>query len=360
MFNFYLSYNYISWTRPSGPVPPPPAGFERDFIKTPSGDIELLSIQPAERNSSVPPVVFAHGGMGCAWVWTPYMRYLAGRGIASYAVSTRGHGNSWHPSFLRMLYTVTKRDLGDDLVAGIKAVEEKEGGKQVVLVGHSSGGGLSQLLLNEGDVKVQGLALLGAVPGTGSYGVYFNWACFDPWFSIRMLFHGWHSNSPLSHPFLVRQAFFSDSYPDAELAEFTAHLNRYESFLWPLGMLLPFTDARKILRNITGWGSGGGERVLIMAGTGDKLMTRSVQEKSALTFRTAFSEIAGREGGIEAKDDNGSIRPLVAAGSGSGSELDNAGHGVQLAYVQGAGHHLQNDTMWEVGAEKLARFLEQL
>lgn len=168
MFNFFLSYDYLYWTRPSGPVPPPPMGFERDFINTPCGVVELLSITPASRNPSAPPVVFAHGGMGCAWMWTPYMRYLATRGIASYAVSVRGHGNSWHPSFLRMLYTVTKRDLADDLVAGIKAVETREGGSQVVLVGHSSGGGLSQFVLHEGDVKVKGLALLGAVPCTGS------------------------------------------------------------------------------------------------------------------------------------------------------------------------------------------------
>jgi len=167
MFDIHLSWNYIYWTAPSSPVPLPPKGLDREFIRTPNGPIELLISIPSTRNPDVPAVIFAHGGMGCAWVWTPYMRFLAARGIASYAVSTRGHGNSWHPSFLRMLYTTTKRDLGDDLVAGIKAVERRED-QQVVLVGHSSGGGLSQFLLSDGDVKVQGLALLGAVPGTGS------------------------------------------------------------------------------------------------------------------------------------------------------------------------------------------------
>ena len=54
--------------------------------------------------------------MGGAWVWAPYMRYLAARGVTSYAVSYRGHGESWCPSFLRMLYGVTIRDLGDDLL----------------------------------------------------------------------------------------------------------------------------------------------------------------------------------------------------------------------------------------------------
>ncbi|KAI1839934.1 hypothetical protein JX265_013890 [Neoarthrinium moseri] len=347
--NFYLSYQWLCWTRPSGPPSALPDGIERTFIRTPGGDIELLCARPASP-SSRPPVVFAHGGMGCAWVWIPYMQYLAQNGVTSYAVSTRGHGESWHPSFLRMLYMTTKRMLADDLLAGIRAVEQKEG-SEVVLVGHSSGGGLSQFILNEGDVKVKALALLGAVPGTGSYGVYFNWACFDPWFSIRMLFHGWHSNSPLSHPFLTKRAFFSEEYPEADVVNFQRHLNRYESFLWPLGMLLPFVNAQKLLSNITGWGSGG-DRVLIMAGTGDKLMTEPVQRKAAKTYRDAFSEMAAL------KKIDAEVREPEKVKGGCG--LDDTGRGVTLAFVPGAGHHLQNDVQWKTGAEKLLVFLKQL
>jgi pimeloyl-ACP methyl ester carboxylesterase len=106
--------------------------------------------------------------MGSAWVWHEYMRHLASRGITSYAISARGHGASWHPSFLRMLYATTKRDFANDFAAGIKAVQEREG-SEVVLVGHSSGGGLSQFLVGEDNVRVKGLALLGSVPGSGSY-----------------------------------------------------------------------------------------------------------------------------------------------------------------------------------------------
>ncbi|ETS85689.1 hypothetical protein PFICI_03714 [Pestalotiopsis fici W106-1] len=346
--NFYLSYQWLHWTRPSGPPSSLPNGIERTFIKTAGGDIELLSAKPSEPISKT-PIVFAHGGMGSAWVWIPYMKYLQERGITSYAVSTRGHGESWHPSFFRMMYATTKRMLGDDLVAGIKAVERMEG-SEVVLVGHSSGGGLSQFIVNEGDVKVKGLGLLGAVPGTGSYHVYYNWWRFDPWFSLRMIFHGWHSNSPLSHPFLTRQAFFSPEYPDTKLLEFQRHLNRYESFLWPLGMLLPFIDAKKLVSNIAGWGKG--DRILIMAGTGDKMMTKEVQQKSAATYREAVEEMA-----VEKRIDASLEKVQLLGGDG---ERDNSGKGVRLAFVPGAGHHVQNDVQWKIGAQKLLEFLRQL
>ncbi|KAH6906389.1 Alpha/Beta hydrolase protein [Coprinopsis sp. MPI-PUGE-AT-0042] len=349
MFSFCLTYIWLYWTRPTGPPAALAEGIQRMFVKTPDGDIELLCARP-DKPTSTTPVVFAHGGMGSAWVWTPYMQYLSRNGIPCFAVSTRGHGESWHPSFLRMLYATTRRMLANDLIAGIKAVEKMEG-SEVVLVGHSSGGGLSQFIVNEGDVKVKGLGLLDAVPGNGSYGVYLNWARFDPWFAIRMIFHGWHPNSPLSHPFLTRRAFFSDEYPEEDLIEFQSHISRYESFLWPFSMMLPFVNARRLLGSIRGWDRGN-ERILIMAGTKDKLMTQDVQNKAADTYRDAFSKMVS-EKKIDAED--GVVVKLV----GEGDE-DNGGRGVRLAWVPGAGHHVQNDVQWKVGAAKLLAWFLQL
>lgn len=367
MSGFYLSYEWLHWTRPSGPPAALPKGIDRTYVTTPEGPLELLCARPAIPMSKV-PVVFAHGGMGSAWVWTQYMLFLAQNGITSFAVSTRGHGESWHPSFLRMLYGTTKRMLGNDLVAGIKAVEAMER-SEVVLVGHSSGGGLSQFIVNEGDVQVKGLGLLAAVPGTGSYvspvavttplasltsdslDVYLNWACFDPWFAIRMVFHGWHSNSPLSHPFLTRRAFFSDEYPEENLIEFQKHASRYESFLWPLGMMCPFVNARRLLGDIRDWGHGS-ERILVMAGTEDKLMTRDVQVKAASTYRTAYLTLVAEK---KIDDKDRSIEMLEGEGG-----LDTGGCGVRQAWVPGAGHHVQNDVQWKVGAAKLLAWLRQL
>ena len=67
------------------------------------------------------------------------------------------------------MYALTTKDiLATDVVAAIKEIERREGGKRVVLVGHSSGGGLSQLILSKGLAKAQGLALVAAIPNFGS------------------------------------------------------------------------------------------------------------------------------------------------------------------------------------------------
>jgi pimeloyl-ACP methyl ester carboxylesterase len=58
-------------------------------------------------------------------------------------------------------------------VVGLEFVRERErrgaGGEgEVVLVGHSSGGGLCQGILTQGKIRVEGLVLVAAVPGPGS------------------------------------------------------------------------------------------------------------------------------------------------------------------------------------------------
>jgi pimeloyl-ACP methyl ester carboxylesterase len=167
MVGLCLSYRWLRWRhRPSSPEPCP-EGLTRTFVDTASGSLEIISAGPVG-NGTKTPIVFAHGGMGSAFVWIEYLLYFGELGIPCYAVSLRGHGNSWYPSFLRMVWGTTKGMLADDLVAGIRHVEDAEG-REVLLVGHSSGGGLSQLILSRGDVKVKGLGLLGAVPAFGSY-----------------------------------------------------------------------------------------------------------------------------------------------------------------------------------------------
>jgi pimeloyl-ACP methyl ester carboxylesterase len=154
------------------PVALPPS-IQRQIIPSPSGPLELLVASPAD--GSLPrkrAIFFAHGGCSGAATWLEWMDYFSQQhNIPCYAVSYRGHGSSWYPSYLRMFFT-TKRSMANDLVIGFKASmalerEVTRSEREIVLVGHSAGGGLSQLVLSEGDIRVAGLALIGAIPCFG-------------------------------------------------------------------------------------------------------------------------------------------------------------------------------------------------
>ncbi|EGO53840.1 hypothetical protein NEUTE1DRAFT_132309, partial [Neurospora tetrasperma FGSC 2508] len=214
--NLNLTYQNIHFRHPSSssslpiPLPPLPPGISRSFIPTPHGDLEILHTTTTSSSSQQPALFFIHGGMGSASVWLEYLSFFSQQqqqrqNIPCYAISMRGHGGSWYPSYLRMVYGTTKGDLTGDVVSGIRwAVDRERGqrkqqqlgrgvikgqGKEVgkdvdvdhverkeevemVLIGHSSGGGLAQYILSAGllgglSVKVKGLVLMGAVPGFG-------------------------------------------------------------------------------------------------------------------------------------------------------------------------------------------------
>jgi hypothetical protein len=151
---------------------------------------------------------------------------------------------------------------------------------------------------------------------------------------------------------LTKKAFFSDGIPDDYLLNFQNRICPYESFLWPLSMMRSFVDFRRILQQINEWGSG--QRVLVMSGTKDELMTVPIMKDLASSFRSALSGLVeGKK--LEAGAETAHEEPLDGEGG-----LDTIGRGVRFCLVPGAGHHLQNDVMWEVGAKKLLDFYEQL
>lgn len=187
--------------------------------------------------------------------------------------------------------------------------------------------------------------------------VYVNWWLLDPWFSLRLLFHGWHPNSPLSHPALTRRAFFSDAVSDSYVTQFQKHINAYESFLWPLGMMVPFANAATVIRKVTGWDRGSSQRILVLAGGRDRLMTRDVMDKLADFYRRPL-RLLSRNKKLDAAD--GSSHQVESEESSVRRGMDTDGDGVRLCVVSSAGHHMQNDAEWEVGAEKLLMFYHQL
>ncbi|KAJ2891138.1 hypothetical protein MKZ38_000816 [Zalerion maritima] len=316
--------------------------------------------QPTRREgkgkNKQPAILFVHGGMGNAHVFLPTLSYLSKLGISCYAASLRGHGRSWQPGYLQMLAT-GKHVMAKDVLRVMKWVDEQEDGEGgLVLAGHSAGGGLVQYILanmgrgrrgkdgtaGAGEVewekkvidKVRGAILMAPYPGVGSFKILLNWASFDPLLNLRMLLQFGHPNSPLSHPALTHNAFFSPSMPREEVEEFHLRICPYESLAWPLGMVRPFADPEAVARRVNprrqrggGEGSeGAAGKVLVMAGKGDRLMTPRIMYHLAERLRGNKEYESGDVGEDESPER---------------TEKD-----VELVVVEGA-HHFQNDVRKE-------------
>ncbi|EHL03019.1 hypothetical protein M7I_0991 [Glarea lozoyensis 74030] len=233
--------------------------------------------------------------------------------------------------------------LRGDLSAGVAWVKAREGvtEEDLVMIGHSAGGGLVQDFLGKGG-RAGGMVLVGSFPWWGGFGVYKNWFRLDPWFLLRYYIRDfWHPRSPLSSTTLVKRAFFCDEYPDEQVREFERWMPEFESMLWPLGQMFAFTSVEEVLRGIVGWGTGKGSRVLVVAGERDRLMTGDLMGELAGGYEVGVKRILGEEGMVKG-DEEKEVEVRV------------------LEVVKGAGHHVQNDLQWVDGAERILRFLEQL
>lgn len=235
------------------------------------------------------------------------------------------------------MYFTTARALASDLVAGFRHVQEMQkkthGNRDVVLVAHSNGGGLAQIALDAGDINPVALALIAATPVFGSISVNQNWSSLDKWFMPRMYFrHLGNPMSPLSSTALVKQAFFSSAFPIEKTEAFRRNMPTYESFLWPLNLMFRIADPRKVLGHIIDVASErkATQRLLVMAGEQDKLMTMDLMTRQAAEYRIAAKTVGG-------SDNN-----------------------VAFEVIGGAGHHLQNDLQLEAGAEKLVEWYGKL
>jgi pimeloyl-ACP methyl ester carboxylesterase len=163
--------------------------------------LEHVIARPTQRTQNH-SILLLHGAWHGAWCWERAMADLAGRGFEVHAVSVRGHGAS-EPAgpFATVL------SYAEDVFVALDAV-----GERPILVGHSSGGYVAQLLIT--GVTGRRPRLAGAVLLCSSpvnIGAYFmdRGLRGEATVDIKALLR--------REPGAVRHAFFRPDVPDAEL-----------------------------------------------------------------------------------------------------------------------------------------------
>lgn len=102
------------------------------------------------------PVVFSHGWPLNADAWDPQVRMMAENGFRAIAHDRRGHGRSGQPWDGNDLDTYA-----DDLAQLIETLDLRD----VILVGHSTGGGeVTRYIGRHGTERVAKAVLLSAIP----------------------------------------------------------------------------------------------------------------------------------------------------------------------------------------------------
>ncbi len=142
--------------------------------------LEWLTVQPSCPQAA-PPVVLVHGAWHGAWCWVERaLPDLAARGLTAHAISLRGHGSS---SPAGLLTTIC--DYVQDVRTVVNTLPQPP-----ILVGHSAGGYVVQLLLSGccGSVpSVAGAVLLCSSPVSSPAYFLRRWRERKPMVDIRAL-----------------------------------------------------------------------------------------------------------------------------------------------------------------------------
>ena len=163
------------------------------------------------------------------------------------------------------------------------------------MVGHSSGGGLSQHVVDSGKGEGVGkLVVLAGIPSFGGWRVYWNWLKLDPWFPIRVLWDLYHPRSPLSSTRLVHRAFFAPDYPIDKVRKFEAEMSYSESMSWPSGMMFPFVNRSRLLSNLVSNSSNQHAVLLTIGGAQDKLVSVPIMRRLANLYAATNVGIGAR------------------------------------------------------------------
>lgn len=222
--------------------------------------------------ASGPRMVFVHGSNGGAWYWEAFLGYFAERGYDCFAPSLRGHPPN--PP-LADLGQVSLHDYVDD----IKGVLQ-ELGEDVILVGHSMGGAIAQVVAQDAALRAAVFAASAPVAG-----VKFRHPPFNIWFTLHGL---------KSIPALLRKKTLAPGFRVARDALFNRIPPDRQHPLW--ARLSP-ESARVAVEVVRGSVAADLSQVafpmLTMVGSEDQTTVPEMEREIAAQHGTDFLELPG-------------------------------------------------------------------
>jgi pimeloyl-ACP methyl ester carboxylesterase len=190
--------------------------------------LEVIDKGP-RRDSGKAPLLFVHGAWHGAWYWDEhFLDFFAEKGYPSLAVSLRGHGKSPAPKPMQFC---SMADLVDDVHSIASSLSRRP-----IVVGHSMGGFVVQKYLESHDAPAA--VLLASVPPSGIAGFLLRRFRMHFWLTARELAMTKSLRSIGATPALAREAFFSESTPDDDVARCCAQLGEEYLGKHVLDMLL--------------------------------------------------------------------------------------------------------------------------
>jgi pimeloyl-ACP methyl ester carboxylesterase len=175
--------------------------------------LEVITHQP-EGRAHPTPLLFVHGAWHGAWCWENFLPYFAQQGYECHALSLRGHGESEGRSGIRG-YSAA-HDYVADVAQVIQTLRTPP-----ILIGHSMGGYVVQKYLETQSVPAG--ILLASLPVSGLMGFNRRYLAQHPVPFLKSLFR-LDPGQLIATIELAKQAFFSPTLPDREVARHFARL----------------------------------------------------------------------------------------------------------------------------------------
>ncbi|HET6718117.1 MAG TPA: alpha/beta hydrolase [Rhodocyclaceae bacterium] len=187
--------------------------------------LELIACHPEQPARGAPPLIFVHGAFAAAWTWAEcFMPRAAAAGYSSYAVSLRGHGQSFGREHIDH-HSI--RDYVDDLSRIVEAV-----GQPPVLIGHSMGGFVVQKYLEHHSARAA--VLMSSVPPQGLVAATFHLFMKRP--GLLMEINGMLADQEISLA-SAREALFAKPVSDELLTRFLQRMSKESTrAIWDMSM----------------------------------------------------------------------------------------------------------------------------